>query len=70
MKYKEVLDRLYDGDKIINICFSKRNMYYVERNSERVFNLTYNQFKKLVNGLGHPYIEFGGFTKHIYTYKK
>ena len=66
MTYDEVLEKIREGDMVVN-TFYRRNYYEVYRGSEKIIHLTYNQFKKLVKDLESPKMEFGGFTKHIYT---
>lgn len=66
MRYSEVLERIKNGDSIVNV-FYRKNVYYVMRNEQRIFDLNYNQFEKLTKGLDCK-ILCGGFTKHIYKY--
>ena len=69
MTYNEVLERIKDGDLIIQVFYSYRVTQYVERDGKRIFDINHHQFKKLTAGI-ECQIYSGGFTKHIYKYNK
>lgn len=69
MTFQEVKEKVKKGDRVVKTFTIRAGQYYdVYRGKERLFSITYIQFKKLIDGLTCE-IECGGLTKHVYTIK-
>ena len=69
MTFQEVKEKVKKGDRVVKTFTLRAGQYYdVYRGKERLFSITYNQFKKLINGLECE-IVCRGLTQHVYTIK-
>jgi hypothetical protein len=67
MTFKEVKERIREGDHILMVFYTNRHATYVERNGKRIFDITYKQYKNLTEGK-ETLVYSGGFTKHVTKY--
>lgn len=73
MVFEEIIKRIKDENLLIKECFfTKRVVYEAVNNSGvRIFNLTHNQYKKILKTYLTSVIkeDYSGFTKRFYKIK-